>query len=255
MALPIGLQLYTVRDDCKRDLPATLAAVAKMGYDGVEFAGYHGRSAGELRRMLGDLGLRCCGTHAPLPSLLGDELPRTIEFNRELGNAFLIIPAMPKERRDPIRSLWLDNAKVVTEIAERVRPAGMAVGFHLHGFDFQSAGEQVPWDILAQNTPNDVVLQMDTGNAMSAGQDVLALLRRYPGRARTVHLKGLQLAPGQQPPWVWTFAGEGDVPWREVFAFCESAGASEWYIVEHEVFPTTPLDCSARCLKSLRALM
>ena len=78
----IALQLYSVRDDCARDLPATLAAVAKMGYEGVEFAGYHGRSAKELRQLLDDLGLRCCGTHIGLHTLLGEELPRTVEFNR-----------------------------------------------------------------------------------------------------------------------------------------------------------------------------
>ena len=84
--IPIALQLYSVRHECEKALPGVLHAVAAMGYDGVEFAGYYGRSAQELRRMLDDVGLRCAGTHTGLNTILGDELPRTIEFNRTLGN-------------------------------------------------------------------------------------------------------------------------------------------------------------------------
>ena len=95
--IPIGLQLYSVREDCQKDLPGVLKEVARMGYAGVEFAGYYGYSATDLRKMLDDLGLKCCGTHTGLPTLLGEELPKTIEFNQTLGNKFLIVPGLPKE--------------------------------------------------------------------------------------------------------------------------------------------------------------
>ena len=77
----IGLQLYSVREECACDLPGTLRAVAEMGYRGVEFAGYHGRTASDLRRMLDDLGLDCCGSHIPLEALLGERFSETVEFN------------------------------------------------------------------------------------------------------------------------------------------------------------------------------
>src|SRR5690348_14320052 len=80
--IPVGLQLYSVRNDCARDLPAVLKEVARMGYEGVEFAGYHGRSAEEIRSMLDDLGLKCCGTHTKMPLLEGDEFEKTVEFNQ-----------------------------------------------------------------------------------------------------------------------------------------------------------------------------
>src|SRR5262245_15442596 len=83
--IPIGLQLYSLRDQCKTDLPGMLAAVSKIGYKGVEFAGYHGRTAKELRKMLDDNGLIACGTHTPYESVLGDKLKETIEFNRTIG--------------------------------------------------------------------------------------------------------------------------------------------------------------------------
>src|SRR5256885_15948331 len=96
--IPIALQLYSVRHECEKDLPGVLKAVAAMGYDGVEFAGYYGRTAEELRRLLDDNGLRCAGTHTGLNTILGDELPKTIEFNPTMGNPYLIVPRLPAER-------------------------------------------------------------------------------------------------------------------------------------------------------------
>jgi hypothetical protein len=104
--LSIGVQLYSVREDCKRDLPGTIAAVAKMGYMGVEFAGYYDRSAKDLRKMLDDNGLVCCGTHTALDTLLGDNLSATIEFNKILGNKYLVVPSLP----DKYRNSRLDTA-------------------------------------------------------------------------------------------------------------------------------------------------
>ena len=93
----IALQLYSVRGDCAKDLPGTLREVAEMGYDGVEFAGYHGRSARDLRYMLDDLGLEVAGTHVGIDTLQGERLRDSIEFNRVLGNRFLVVPMLPDD--------------------------------------------------------------------------------------------------------------------------------------------------------------
>jgi len=95
--IPIALQLYSVREDCAKDFAATLKAVADMGYDGVEFAGYHGATAEELRTMLDDFGLKVAGTHTGLDTLLGDELEKTVEFHKTIGNRFLIVPGLSEE--------------------------------------------------------------------------------------------------------------------------------------------------------------
>ena len=92
--IPIALQLYSVRKDCEEDLPGTLASVADMGYEGVDFAGYYGYDSKELRTMLDDLGLRAAGCHTGLPTLMGDELARTVAFNQILGNRYLIVPGL-----------------------------------------------------------------------------------------------------------------------------------------------------------------
>ena len=110
--IPIGLQLYSVREDCKKDLPAVLAAVAKMGYDGVEFAGYYNCSAKELRKLLDGLKLKCCGTHIGIDTLTGDALKATIAFNLELGNPYLIVPWIEEKYRKT-RTLNIDKFKAV----------------------------------------------------------------------------------------------------------------------------------------------
>ncbi len=245
--IPIGLQLYSVRSECEKDLPGTLKAVARMGYEAVEFAGYYGRSAAELRTMLDDLGLRCCGTHAKLPTLLDDELPRTIEFNRTLGNRFLIAPSLPEERRGS-RQAWLETAHLFAGMVERVRPHGMQVGYHNHAIEFQPLDGELPWDTFFANTPNEVVMQVDIGNALQGGGSPVPYIARYPGRARSVHLKEYSAANDR------ALIGEGDVNWAEVFQLCETVGGTEWYIVEQESYAYPPLECAERCLRSLKGM-
>src|SRR5687768_10093619 len=169
-AIPVGLQLYSVRDECARDLPGTLRAVAGMGYEGVEFAGYYDRSAGELRSMLDDLGLRCCGTHTRLNTILPDELETTVEFNRTLGNVYLIVPSLPPERRES-RQAWLESARLFADASPEARAHGMWVGYHNHSVEFQPLDGELPWDTFFSNTPADVAMQVDIGNALHGGGD------------------------------------------------------------------------------------
>src|SRR5438128_12034261 len=145
--IPIGLELYSLRDQCKTDLPGMLAAVSKIGYKGVEFAGYHGRSAKELRKRLDDLGLVACGTHTPYESVSANKLAETIEFNRTIGNTFLIVPSMSgKTKQD-----WLDKAKQFNELAARVKGDAMWIGYHAHGHDFEKIDGETPWDLFCCN--------------------------------------------------------------------------------------------------------
>ncbi len=245
--IPVGLQLYCVRADCARDLPGTLAAVAKMGYDGVEFAGYHGYSAADLRRMLDDTGLKCCGTHLRLDALQGDELQRTIEFNRVLGNRFLIVAWLEHDHDTP-RSRWLEYAQAFAEAAARAAEQGFVVGYHNHFDEFKVVEGETPWDTFFGNTDPRVIMQMDTGNCLHGGGDPVAILKQYPGRAVTVHLKEWDGS------WNRKIIGEGVTNWPELFAACESAGATEWYIVEQENENLAPLECVRRCRENLRKM-
>jgi len=249
--IPIALQLYSVREDCARDLPGTLEAVADMGYDGVEFAGYYDRSAEQLRKMLDDLGLRAAGTHIGIDTLLGDELERTVQFNRILDNRFLVVPALPEERRNS-KAAWLETASLMNEISERLKPEGMLVGYHNHAVEFQPVNGELLWDIFFGSTVPDVVMQLDTGNAMHGGvspDGVLEILRRYPGRSLTVHLKEFSSTNDK------AVIGEGEVKWQEFFSLCETIGHTEWYIVEQESYAYPPLECVRRCIYNLKEMM
>jgi len=245
--IPIALQLYSVRDDCARDLPGTVKAVAETGYEGVEFAGYYGRSAKELRAMVDDVGLKVAGTHIGLDSLLGDEFERTVEFNATMGNRFLIVPGLAEERRNSIAA-WQKTAELFNQLAAKAKSRGMKVGYHNHWVEFQPMEGQVPWDVFFGATVPDVVMQIDLGNAMHGGAKPVPYLEKYPGRATTVHLK--EYAKGNDKAVI----GEGDVRWEDVFRLCETVGGTEWYIVEQESYAYPPLECVARCLRNLRAM-
>ncbi|MFO7168039.1 MAG: sugar phosphate isomerase/epimerase [Chloroflexota bacterium] len=245
--IPIALQLYSVREDCARDLPGVLRAVARMGYEGVEFAGYYGYDAPALRQMLDEFGLKVAGAHVPLDSLLGDELERSVEFHRTLGNRYLIVPGLPPERRSS-RAAWLETARIMNDIAERLAPHGMRTGYHNHAIEFHELDGELPWDTFFGNTRPEVIMQFDTGNALEAGAEAAPFIRRYPGRATTVHLKEHSATNDK------ALIGEGDVPWQTIFELCESVGGTEWYIVEQESYAYPPLECVDRCLQALRAM-
>lgn len=242
--IPIGLQLYSVRDDAAKDLPAVLKAVAGFGYDGVEFAGYYGHSARELRKLLDDNGLKCCGTHIGIQTLLGDEFEKTVEFNKIIGNKFLIVPGLPGEYTSS-KAAWLKTAEIMNGIAAKLEPLELRTGYHNHHTEFHELDGELPWDTFFGNTRKDVVMQFDVGNARYGGGEAAPFLKKYPGRALTVHVK--------EYPYE-LIVGEGDVNWTEIFSLCETIGGTEWYIVEQEGSKYTPMETVEISLKSLRKM-
>jgi len=239
----VGVQLYSVRDQCAADLPGTLAAVSKIGYKAVEFAGYHGRSAKELPKLLDHNGLIACGTHTAFETIQPANLDSTMEFNQIIGNKFLIVPWM---NETDSKKEWSERAKLFDDTAEKLKPHGLAVGYHAHAHDFKSIGGISAWDFFFGNTSRDVIMQLDTSNCRDAGQDPLAVLKKYPGRARTIHIK----ANGAGPEAV---IGEDTINWKEIFSFCEGPGKTEWYVVEHET-SKDPLDTVKRTYAALQKL-
>jgi len=240
--IPVALQLYSVRNECANDLPGTLEKVAKFGYDGVEFAGFYGYSAVDLRKILDDNGLKAAGAHVGLETLTGDELAKSIEYHKTIGNRFAIVPGLSGERSS--REAWLNTAKTFNELAAALRPHGLQTGYHNHGVEFSPVDGEIPWDIFFGNTDPDVVMQLDMGNALEGGADPIPFLERYPGRATTVHLK-------ESPDGL---IGEGDVRWDDVFRLCEQPGNTEWYIVEQEGDKYPPLQYVDLWLQKFRAL-
>ncbi|MCI0515893.1 TIM barrel protein [candidate division KSB1 bacterium] len=246
--IQIGLQLYSVRKECEKDFPGTIAAVGKMGYAGVEFAGYYNYPAQEIRKMLAENNLKCCGTHTGLDTLLGENLARTIEFNQILGNKYLIVPGLGEAYRNS-KTAWLNTAALFNTLAAQVKPLGMQVGYHNHSFEFTPLEEAIPWELFFGNVTQDVVMQIDTGNMMHGGGDPVAFLKKFPGRSKTIHLKEFSVTNPL------AILGEGEVKWQEIFNLCETTGNTEWFIVEEEKEIYPPLDCVAKCLHNLKQLL
>lgn len=245
--IPIGVQLYSVREDCKKDLPGVLRAVGKMGYNGVEFAGYYDYKAEDLRKLLDENKLKCCGTHTAIETLLPDNFDKTVEFNKTIGNRFLIVPSLPKKYTESQAALR-DTGKLFSELAEKAKKHEMRVGYHAHAGDFKVVDGKAAWEIIFDAANPDVVMQLDTSNCLAGGGDPIAILKKYPGRAITIHLKEHGGKPG-------AVIGEGEVKWKEVLQLCDAAGTTEWYIVEQESYgDKTPLDSIKACLENVRKL-
>lgn len=253
--VPIALELYSVREACKEDMAGTLAKVAKMGYEGVEFAGYFDYKAEDLRQMLDDNGLTCCGSHLGINTLLGDELLKTAEYNYILGNPYLICPGLPGEYTAS-RDAWRKTADVFNDISEKLRKVNAWVGYHNHHTEFTALDGELPWDTFFGNTVYDVVMQLDTGNALRGGSHVGQFVERYPYRALTVHLKPFSFAAGKDDlnAGYKPLIGDDEIPWGELFGQLETIGGARWYIVEYESDLFPPLEAVEKCLQALKAM-
>ncbi|MSU63867.1 MAG: sugar phosphate isomerase/epimerase [Pedosphaera sp.] len=243
--IPFGLQLYSVRNECAKDLVGTVTAVAKMGYKGVEFAGYHGRDAEALRKLLDDVGLKCCGTHLSIDALLGDTLAKTVEFNQTLGNPFLIVASLGN-KYTKTRAGWQEAADRFNEAADKVKPQGMRVGYHNHNIEFKAIDGELPWDTFFNRAKKEVVIQFDTGNGMAEGGDPMIFLKKHPGRTASVHVKPFSKARPN------ALIGDDEHPWKDIFRLCETVAGVEWYIIEYESDAFAPLVSVEKTIEVMR---
>jgi sugar phosphate isomerase/epimerase len=243
--IPVGLQLWTVREECKKDFAGTIAKVAKMGYNGVEFAGFYERTATEVRKMLDDNGLKCCGSHTQLSLLSNEKLAETMEYHRVIGNKSIIVPSLDMKKLTT-KDACLKMAATFNELADKTRLEGVHIGYHAHQGDFTKIDNETFWDLLFGNTKKEVCMQLDTGNCLQGGGDPVAILKKYPGRSLTVHLKEYSATNKK------ALIGEGDVKWKDVFEVCESTAGTQWYILEEESGAYPPLESAELSLKGFK---
>ena len=255
---PIGLELYSVRRELARNLPATLAAVSKMGYQVVEFyAPYLGWTipyAKDVRTQLDDLGLRCYSTHNPSSALMGgDTMAKAIEINQVLG-ARHIIMASPPPNTTSVED-WTRVSGQLSAASEQLKPHGLLAGFHNHKTEWLPlGGGQRVMDVLAANTPPEFVLQFDVGTCLEAGADPIAWIKSHPGRIRSVHLKDWAPGTEAQEKGYRVLFGEGVAPWKQILDAVESVGGVEYYLLEQEGSRYSELETAQRCLATWRKL-
>ena len=242
--IPIAVQVYSVRQSAEKDLAGVLASIAKMGYDGVEFAGYYGRDPKDIRKMLDDNGLKCSGTHTGIGQLRGDNFEKTVEIHKALGTKYIIVPGgIDGDLHDVEKNKRI--AEEFSKLAEKLKPLGLSVGYHAHGGDAKLIDGVPAWERFFESASPDVIMQMDIGNYMAGGGEPYKMIEKFKGRSKTVHLK----EAGKNNPII----GSGDVDWKKVFELCETIGGTEWYVVEDEAGPSG-LERIEKCISALREM-
>ena len=244
----IGLQLYTVREDCAKDFSGTVRKVAELGYEGVELAGDGGLSARELKSLFTDCGLKVAGSHSPIEEIR-NRLERVIEFNREVGNRRIVCPYLPTSFQERGRAGYLEAACMLYGAAQRLREVGMTLSYHNHSFEFVRDGEAYLLDTLLEQTAGAGVLaEIDTYWIQHGGESPVGYIRKYSGRIELLHIKDMASGPDR----AFAEIGSGILDWNSIFTAAEEAGVA-WYIVEQDVCPGPPLESAKRSLDYLEA--
>jgi len=189
------------------------------------------------------------GYHTPWANVQDGKLEATIRYFRDIGNKYVIIPSLPAECTGSIEA-WKRTAEQFNALSKRLKDEGMILGYHNHDTEFRVIDGQIPFTVFFDNTDPAVVVQIDNGNALSGGADVMALLRKYPGRARSVHLKPWSKTGGYAP-----IIGKDDIDWKEFLYWCRDKGGTEHYIVEYEDEKAHPqIEGVDLCIKALKEM-
>lgn len=256
--VPIGLMLFAVREELARDLPGTLRAVSKMGYQGVEFFGpYFGWAPGyarEVRAQLDDLNLLCLSTHNEAAAFTRDGLSHAIELNRILGsrNIVCVRGLAGPGRSNGFQGEGIDGWKRIGEklsaASARLKTLEMTCGYHNHAVEFQPIEGTKPIDLLAAE--RELVFHLDVGPCRQSGADPVAFIDQYPGRIQAVLCSDWPNDANGHPPLI----GKGTAPWLRIFEAAERAGGVRFYLVQQEGSVEPPLQAVKKDLDYFREI-
>ena len=196
--IPIGLELYSVRDAFQKDPEGTVRSVAEMGYECVEFyAPYYEwteTQAKQMRKLLDQLGIRCYSTHNDYEYFGADKIQRARDLNLILGSKYLVMASVGEDRSAD----WKAVSDTLNTAAEELDQFGLKVGFHNHQSEFIAVNGMRPIETLAKNTKFSVMFQLDVGTCLEAGSDPVAWIEANPGRIRSLHLKDWSSDPAKR---------------------------------------------------------
>jgi sugar phosphate isomerase/epimerase len=251
--VPVGLELYSVRDQFDKDMVATVTAVAKMGYPGVEFYGpYYNWTldkAKEVRKLMDDLGIVCYSTHNGGPSFSPQGWEKALELNKILGSKFIVLASA-----GAVKGLdgWKGVAEKLNFGAEKFKAAGIGAGYHNHQTEFMPLEGKRPIEVIAANTSKDVMLQFDVGTCVEAGQDPVAWINGNPGRIKSVHCKDFK--PGNGREGYKVLFGDGASPWKKIFKAAEKKGGVQYYLIEQEGYSLPSIETVQKCLVAFKKI-
>ncbi len=273
LGLPLGLQLYSLRELLPKDFDGTLKAIAAAGYTEVEAAGFYAMSAQEFKQSMDSAGLRCVSAHYPL-TMLQTQLESVLGYAKELELQYVVCSS--PSLKDPSRVKlspkdpgyheawvnafalddWKGNAEQCNEIGARVKGYDMKFGYHNHTTEFRKLKSVVPYDELMKLTDPDLVtFEMDCGWVSVAGYNPVEYLTKYPTRISMLHVKDFDLKKDKEHLQS-TELGKGTIDYRPVFEAAKKAGHITHYFVEQEEFDIDPLEAikvDAQYMQNLKA--
>jgi sugar phosphate isomerase/epimerase len=243
----IGLQLYTVRDLMKADLPGTVAQVAAIGYKEVEFAGYFGRTPAQIRDLLRRNDLKSPSTHLPFESLQTG-WQKALDDAKAAGHDWVAIAWIPEEKRRTLDD-WKAHAELFNRAAEQAKKTDLRFAYHNHDFEIRRIGDTRPLDLLLTSTdPKLVDFELDLYWVVFGGGSPIDFFSRYPKRFKLVHVKDSAGPPDNKMVDV----GTGTIDFKSIFAQSEKAGIKH-YFVEHDQ-PADPIATIRNSYNYLHAL-
>jgi sugar phosphate isomerase/epimerase len=246
LGLPLGIQLYSVRDQMAENLETALEGVAAAGFTEVEAAALPKKSGREIRAALDKAGLRCVSAHNSFEDLQS-RMEQTVAFNKELGVKFIICPGpgyrnppSPGEHRAMTIDDWHYNAEQFNRMGEKLAASGIRFGYHNHTQEFRPIGGKVPYlELLRLTDPGKVTFELDCGWAMVAGVKPVDLMRDYPHRFSMLHIKDFKLsgaASFNTEDAKVTELGQGSIDYRPIFAEAAKTQHIVHAFVEQEAF-------------------
>jgi sugar phosphate isomerase/epimerase len=232
----IGLQLFTLRNETEKNFIGTLEKVARLGFQGVEFAGYGGLSANELKGVLDNLGLKAASSHVPI-TLLENDLDHVIEYQQAIGNRHVACPFLPPERRT--KEAYYELITILNEIGRKCHEEGITLSYHNHDFELiEMEDGKKPLELLIEETnPEWVKAELDIYWLTKAGEDPVQWLKRFKGRTPLVHLKDMT----QDDEKFFAELGTGGVDLEGVINQGNQTNV-EWFIVEQDQSRRSPLE-------------
>lgn len=250
-SIPVGLELYSVRDELQKDPQGTVRAVAKMGYQCVEFYApyfeWTTAQAKDMRKLMDEVGVRCYSTHNDEDFFSPEKIAHAEELNQILGAKYMVLAwSDPK----PDANSWKNLAEKLDAASEKLAAFGLKVGYHNHDAEWKPVEGKRPIEILASNTKPSVMLQLDIGTCLEAGADPVAWIKANPGRIRSIHCKDWSPDPSVGYK---TLFGEGKADWKGIFQAAESVGGVEFYLIEQEGSRYSELETAQRCLQAFRS--
>lgn len=269
MALPVALQLYSVRGDMEKDLPGTLRAVKEMGYAGVEFAGLFGYTPADIRAMLDEIGLTAISAHVPFVEMMADP-HKVFSDYKTIGCEYVAIPYLGEANRPggPEFEATLENIRFLGKIAGE---HGITLLYHNHDFEFIKLDGVYGLDVMYNTVPADLLqTQLDTCWVNVGGENPAAYIRKYADRAPVVHLKDFygeksedmyeligmeKKAPARPANFEFRPVGHGVQDFPAILSAAEEAGA-RWVVVEQDnpSMGKTPMECAAMSRAELKKL-